>query len=342
MGKRLCALILFILSLNVFADTKEEITPPVGPYVKCGANVFITGEFLWWKGMQEGLSYATSGVLVQPGTTLTSSGKVHKVHDSWNPGFRVGIGFYPGHDGWDLYARYTWYYSNTADTASNQEGNMVLIGLSLDSLANITVTGVTHAKSTWDLHYNTADLELGRNFFLSRFLKTRLFAGLRGTWNNQDWKTRYSSNQVAIGNSGSLPGKIVVDQKQEVWGIGIRMGGNGTWTFYKGWSIVSDASFAGIWVDYDNHRKDTISQTVPGNTSTINIKYEPNSTLFNLDLMLGIKGEWWLYNEAFHLSAQLGWENQIWLDYGNFIFLNRNSNGNLTFTGLTAKLRFDF
>lgn len=342
MGKKLATLILFILSLSAFADTKEEITPPVGPFVKNGANFFITGEFLWWKGIQENLNYATSGVLVQPGTSLTSSGKVHKVDHSWNPGFRVGLGYYPGHDGWDLYARYTWYYSSSRDIASRQDGNMVPIGLSLDSLTNMTVTGITHAKSSWDLHYNTIDLELGRNFFLSKFVKTRLFAGLRGTWNSQDWKTHYRSNQVAFGSGSPLPGNILVDQKEDTWGIGIRMGVNGTWTFYKGWSIVSDVSFAGVWVDYDNHRKDTITQTGIGTAITTNIKSDPNSTLFNLELMLGLRGEWWMYNEAFHLSTQVGWENQIWLDYGNFIYLNHSGNGDLTFSGITARLRFDF
>lgn len=341
MGKKLLALVLFTLSLSLFAQEREEITPPAGPFVKNGADLFFTGEFLWWKGIQEGLSYATSGILVQPGTTV-SSGKVHKVHSSWNPGFRIGLGWYPGHDGWDLYARYTWYYSHTKDHASNSEGNMVPIGLSLDNLTNVSVTGVTDAKSHWDLHYHTVDIELGRNFFLSKFLKTRLFAGLRGTWNHQNWNTGYQSEQIAFGDGRGLPGSIRVDQSQKTWGIGIRMGVNGTWTFYKGWSIVSNASFSGIWVDYANHRRDQFTQTNLGTATTMNIKSDPNSTLFNLDLMLGLRGEWWFCQDAFHLSAQAGWENQIWLDYGNFIYLNRNSNGDLTFTGLTAKLRFDF
>jgi hypothetical protein len=342
MGKKLLTLILFIFSFNVFAHTSEEITPPVGPFVKKGADVFITTEFLWWKGIQEGLSYAISGALVQPGSSLTASGKIHKVHYSWNPGFRVGIGFYPGHDGWDLYARYTWYHSHTTDRTSDEGGNIAPVGFFWDSLSNITIEGITRAKSTWDLHYNTVDLELGRNFFLSRFLKTRLFAGLRGTWNHQDWKTYFLSNQVTFGKGNALPGSMTVNQKQETWGIGIRMGINGTWTFYRGWSIVSDASFAGIWTDYNNHRKDTIAQTGMGSATTVNIKSDPNSNLFNLELMLGLRGEWWLYNDAYHLSLQAGWENQIWLDYGNFIYLNRSGSGDLTFTGLTAKLRFDF
>ncbi|MCB1115490.1 MAG: hypothetical protein KDK71_03375 [Chlamydiia bacterium] len=341
MKKKCLFLLLFIFSLNLFGTQHEEITPPVGPYVKGGINVFVTGEFLWWKGMQEGLSYASSGVLIQSGTT-TSSGRVHKIDPSWNPGFRIGIGFYPGHDGWDLYGRYTWYHGDGADQATRLDGNMLPIGTVYDSLSSVTVQSITHAKSHWDLHYNVVDLELGRNFFLSNYLKTRLFAGLRGVWNSQDWKTYYTSNQLAINGGAATFGTIVTDQDQDTWGLGIRMGGQGTWTFYKGYSIVADASFAGIWIDYDNHRKDSAYQPSTLTRLQSTIKSDPNSNLFNLDLMLGLRGEWWLYDDTYHLSIQGGWENQIWLHYGNFIFLNRNNRGDLTFSGFSAKLRFDF
>lgn len=340
MSKKLLFFIFFFLSLSAFAEKQEEITPPAGPFIKGGADLFVTGEFLWWKGIQERLNYAITGVLVQPGTTLSTSGKVYKVHYPWNPGFRVGIGFYPGHDGWDLYARYTWYHSHSTDRASNRSGNMVSIGSYIGGLTHIQINGITSARSDWDLHYNVVDLELGRNFFLSKFLKTRLFAGLRGTFNSQNWNTHYHSNEIIFGSNGPLPGIIQTKQDQDTWGVGIRMGGNLTWTFYKAWSLVSDASFTGIWVEYDNHRRDILSQTGVGSTTTVNIKSDPNSTLFNIDLMLGFKGEWWFYDDTYHLSAQAGWENQLWLHYGNFIFIN--GNGDLSFSGLTAKLRFDF
>ncbi|MCP5506617.1 MAG: hypothetical protein H7A38_07020 [Chlamydiales bacterium] len=342
MGKRLVAFVLFTLSLSLFAQEREEITPPAGPFVKGGADVFITGEFLWWKGIQEGLSYATTGVLVESGTNVTSAGKVHKVDYSWNPGFRVGIGFYPGHDGWDLFARYTWYHSSATDSVSRPDGNMAPGTFSFDTLSNINVGGFTNAKSHWSLHYNIIDLELGRNFFLSRSLQTRLFAGLRGAWNHQDWKLHYLTNQIVFGDNDPLPGTMDVLQQQKTWGIGIRMGMNGTWTFYKGWSIVSDASVAGIWVDYNNHRKDTITQAETGSTVTTQLKSDPNSSLVNLELMLGLRGEWWFSEEAYHLSVQAGWENQIWINYGKFIYLFQNYSGDLTFSGLSAKLRFDF
>ncbi len=342
MAKKIFFLAFFILSINAFAEKQEMITLPAGPFVKKGAGLFITAEFLWWKGIQERLNYATTGVLIQPGTNITSPGKVHSVHSPWNPGFRIGMGFYPGHDGWDLYARYTWFHSGSTNHASNREGNMLPVSLFLGGPRSLQVNGVTTARSQWDLHYNVVDLELGRHFFFSKFLSARLFAGLRGTWNHQDWNTRYRSNHIIINGGAPLSGEIKTNQDQDTWGIGIRVGVNSGWTFCKGWSIVSDASFAGVWIDYDNKRRDSIAQTGFGRAIIANINSDPNSTLFNLDLMLGLRGEWWFCNERYHLSAQTGWENQVWLHYGNFILFNGHGNGDLTFSGLTAKLRFDF
>ncbi len=343
MTKKILFLALFIFTVKVLAGENQETTPATTPIPITiqKVDLYLTGEFLWWKGIQEGLNYATTGVLVQPGTTI-SSGKVHSVDYPWKPGFRVGLGFYPGHDGWDLYARYTYFHSSSTARAQNSAGNMLPITVTLSGVTNVQIQGVTSARSSWHLHYNVVDLELGKALYLSRFLSIRLFAGLRGTWTDQDWNTHYRSNQITFGGGGALPGTITTRQTQDNWGIGLRMGANGNWIFYKGWSIVSDISFAGVWVDYDVTRRDRITQTGVASASTANIKSTPDTAIVNIDLMLGLKGSWWFKNERYHLSLQVGWENQTWINYGQFIFLTGSNNGDLTFTGLTTRLRFDF
>jgi hypothetical protein len=334
--------IYFLLIFKTFAQEQRVITPPAGPFVKNGANVFVTGEFLWWQAIQEKLKYAATGVLATSGTTITSSGKVYRMDYPWKPGFRIGIGFYPSHDGWDLYARYTWFHSSSTSRAKSGSGNLIPISVTLNNITNSQVSQITSARSLWDLHYNTVDIELGRNFFLSRFLLARLFFGLRGNWINQDWNTRYIANQVTLGNIGPLPGVVTTNQDHDTWGIGIRMGTNVTWTFIKGWSLASDIAFSGLWNDYDVHRHDRFQIEGLQATTTTNISNDPDSIIAAVELMLGLKGEWYFQEERYHLLAQAGWESQIWINYGNFIYYFGQSNGNLSFNGLTVKFRFDF
>ena len=201
----------FLLIFKGFAQEKEVITPPAGPFVKNGYDVFITAAFLYWQAIQERLTYATTGIGVN------TSGRVHSIDYPWEPGFRVGIGFYPKHDGWDSTARYTWLHSHSADRASGT--NIVPFTLTFDGFSSTQVSQITSARSSWDLHYNVIDLEIGRNFFLSKLLATRLFFGLKGTWINQDWSTRYHANAVTLGTVGPAPGTVTTNQDHDTWGV---------------------------------------------------------------------------------------------------------------------------
>lgn len=346
MKGKVCSLLLFLLSICHLAlaepPPEREITPSVGPYVKNGWDVFVTAEFLWWQAIQEQLTYAQSGVLVQPGTSSTSSGKVYKPDFSWDPGFRVGLGFYPGHNGWDLYANYTWLHSSSTDTASSGNGTLAPVVLIPSGLSNTSVSQITKARSQWDFHFNVIDLELGRNFYLSRSLAVRPYAGLKGTWQDQDWKTRYTAGQVVINNSAPLPGNVRTRQDQDVWGIGIRMGANGSWYFCKGWGLVTNIAFSGVWMDYDNDRKDTFRQNNTASATTVNVRKDNDSVKAVIEMMLGLRGEWWFQQERYHFALQAGWEAQVWINTGNFIYLYGSSQGDLSLNGLTVKARFDF
>jgi len=42
---------------------KRSVTPDAGPRVQNGYDLTTTVDFIWWKARQDGLAYATSGVL---------------------------------------------------------------------------------------------------------------------------------------------------------------------------------------------------------------------------------------------------------------------------------------
>jgi len=149
----------------------------------------------WWKPTQQGLEYASSGVINNLGESLTARGNVHSPNFSFTPGFKVGLGVNLPYDGWDLTAEYTW----------------------------------------------------------------------------------------------------------------IR----------------------------DNHNKDTVSKS-NGNIS-------PSVFIgSNLEFQLGMMGQWWFSNDDYHLAVSLGYDQQVWINYGNFIYLIDNGQADLSLHGLTLKFRFDF
>ena len=336
----LICIFLAFSGLAVCDEPEQEITPPTGPYVKNGVDVYTTLEFLYWKAIQDGLCYADTGVAVVPGTTA-SSGKIHRPDFPWHPGFRVGLGYYPPLDGWDLYANYTFFRSSSTDRAKNSIGNMVPIGLLFPGLTTLNVNQVTAASNHWDLRFNSVDLELGRGFYLSRFLTFRLFSGLKFTWQDQEVRNKYTANQVTLGNT-TLPGIAHSKQDQGLWGVGIRFGGNGNWYFFRSLSIATKVAVSGVWLDYDNTRKDQYQQF--GNPALVVNRFTSNMDTIKavMELFLGLHGEWWLKDDRYHLALQGGFDEQLWFHLGQFLFFPTRSQGDFSMFGLTIKARLDF
>ncbi|WP_420421464.1 Lpg1974 family pore-forming outer membrane protein [Simkania sp.] len=343
MRAKILSLICILLAFSrlvVSDEPQQEITPPTGPYVKNGVNIYTTLEFLYWKAIQDGLCYADSGVAVVPGTTV-SSGKVHRPDFPWRPGFRVGLGYYPPLDGWDLYANYTFLRSSSTDRAKNSVGNMIPVGLLFPGLTTVNVNQVTAARNHWDLHFNSVDLELGRSFYLSRFLSFRLFSGLKFTWQDQEVNNKYTANRITLGNT-TLPGIARSKHDQDLWGVGIRLGGNGNWYFFRSLSLATKVAVSGVWLDYDNTRKDQYEHF--GNPALVVNKFTSNMDTIKavMELFLGLHGEWWLKDDRYHLALQGGFDEQLWFHLGQFLFFPSRSHGDFSMFGLTIKARFDF
>ena len=63
---------------------------------------------------------------------------------------------------------------------------------------------------------------------------------------------------------------------------------------------------------------------------------------FAAEFQFGMMGEWWLSNNSYHLDMSAAYDQQVWMNYGNMIFLTDHETGDLSLHGLRLKLRFDF
>ena len=86
------------------------ITPRVDLIKDTGMIWFLTGDYTYWTARERGLEYAVShaaqGANAQEGA---SGGKEYHIGNKWTSGFKVGLGTNFCHDGWDVYAEYTWF-----------------------------------------------------------------------------------------------------------------------------------------------------------------------------------------------------------------------------------------
>lgn len=324
----------------------RHVTPAAGPRVAHGANAFLTADFIWWKATQDGLRYALGNVLTSSTSTLSGRGKVKTPDFSWDPGFKVGLGVNLPYDGWDIYLQYTWLQSNGNKSRMRDAAGNIQQGILMGSL-NGQGSGfaeLTEAFSRWDFHLNVLDVELGRSYYLSRYVILRPFGGLKWTWQDQDWAVDYSANELTLQGSPSNPGFVHMRQDMDLWGVGVRTGLNSQWNLAEHWSIFANGAVAAVWTDYDVDRIDTARLNTQTTATTI-LKNGADDYYVRgvLEFQLGIRAEWWFSDEDYHFSIAAAYEQQVWLSQGNYIYLiDYNGGGDLSLHGLTVKFRFDF
>ena len=300
-----------------FPDCKRaklNPTPPAGPAVCRDWNPFITADFIYWTARQEGLVHA--GTISESGEHI----KIKELDWKWDPGFKVGLGFNLPHDGWDIYAEYIWLRTS----ATRSVGSSQSIVIDTEPLLG-------SSSARWRLRFNDIHLEMGRNSYLSQFLKMRLHVGLQGAWVDQ----KYRVNQVILADSSNYRLRM----KHNFWGVGLRSGIDSAFQFDSNWSLYGNLALSLLWGCFDLDRRTQISLN---NVITSNLKIDGDVYSIEpiVDLQIGFRYQDWFEEGNYHLLIQAGWENQVWVLHNHYLKIDHA--GDLFMQGLVVRVRFDF
>jgi hypothetical protein len=307
-----------------------------------GWNLFLDTEFLWWVAKEDGLYYAQNKftneetTAVPPDDTINFDGHLEKVHPHWHPGFRIGLGGNMSYDEWDIFLNWTWFRSH----AETERRGLLLVlwgHPDVDSPGN-TGQGALTAKGDWKLHYNVLDLELGRAFWVGKYLSLRPFFGLRGAWIDQRFKIHYDLTTTPITD-------VRLKAESDFEGGGIRAGFDARFALLGGWSFYGLASASMLYGHYNcdfrekwDHVKIAVSEDG---------FHQAASTA---QLALGVRWDGYVHHDRYHFGLYAGWEQNIWFGVNkmNHFFSGlhegdlQQMNSDLTLQGGTFGVRFDF
>jgi len=337
----------------------NQITPDANPKPDDWFNPYVTADFIYWKAYEEGLAYAYDGVPNAPTAVPPSagSGKVFRPKFRWEPGFKIGVGNKFDHDGWDLYAQYTWLRSHAKDEEEEGEcceTETVLAKsnywLSTAACPEAILMGEEGAR--WNLNsFNVLDLELGRDFYVSKFLTLRPFAGLKFSWMHQKYKVKYS-DILFVGDQGGQPSSLTtiplgsnvdLEFKQKEFGVGLRFGMDTAWYFCKWLGAYGDFAVTGLWNHFKERREVEVHTPAGLEYDSERIRDKVYDVTGVLEVGLGLFFEWTFCKDAYMFNLAAGWETQVWFNQNNMIFLmNNNAPGNLSFQGFTLEAGFAF
>ncbi len=307
-----------------------------GPKVHSGARLDVLAEFLYLR-RNDSVQMYFGGVVTAPNTNVPDEPvAIHYLGGDFEPGVRLALGLDFAHDGWDMQFAYTWWrsdYSHTVrPTPAQGFVNFDTFFVDFNAGGNYSVSESNYSER---VTLNTWDLNLGRNFYVSRFLTLRPCIGIVSTYIPLSIRSRIEYLQT--GNPAT-PGI----SNSHVYGNGLGFGGKvgcaANWYFAKQWSVKTDYSVSLLWTRFHSHFKDVISVNTGEFTTADTRAYFSEAVTWH-QLFLGLSWDMFLRQQRSQLQFYVGWEFDTGLE-------NRLSwDGQIDFMsiqGLRLGGRFDF
>ncbi|HSX03216.1 MAG TPA: Lpg1974 family pore-forming outer membrane protein [Rhabdochlamydiaceae bacterium] len=369
-------------------DMPMAVNPSVHPFTDeaCCCDV---GEYLltvagfYWQAAEDGLEFGVESKVVAPtaaATTVSAASLIDAHYLSpefkWKPGFKIGLGYYTTHDGWDVNLLWT-HYNGRATKSVDDESDTNVTLLPLWSAfgpatdAGGTILWASQANTSLRIDLNLYDLELGREFYTSKMLTLRPHIGFRGATIYQKYEIDYLGG-IWDGSPSLLTGGPFtneVNMKNRFYGGGVRAGLDTNWWFGccpldacpSNWGFFGNLALSLIYgkfkVEHKEFNQSPLAVTGFAKTPILETDENFHSVRAMLDLALGIEWLSLFRDSNYGIQFQLAWEfhqffnqNQLWrvnrigdsstTVHGENVFAQ--SRGDLSTQGVTLTAKFTF
>jgi hypothetical protein len=302
-----------------------------------GYGLFITADLLYWHLYEGGTDFAVSQKITGPRNFPNVSGKSTHLRFDWDFGFRLGGGYHFEHDAWDAYVNFTWFQTDASRHVSSP-GDLSLQKGAINTLLASEIRG------HWDVHNYVIDLEVGRRFFVSKFLSFRPQFGIETAWifQRRHFSMKKPFDIITQSTSDSIHGKC------HDWGIGPRAGVEGTWFFTTHFSVFGSINGALLWSHFETKNKENVG--IPfGEITGVEVRDAFHRLVPNVQMATGFSWDSNLSEDRFHLGIKLGYEFQYWWRQNQFLneqqslfYGLQHESNDMSINGVTFDVRFDF
>lgn len=317
------------------------INPPARPVVRDGIDLWIQADALFMHATEDGINYG----IKQNNSVAYVDGRVKNVSYDWTWGWRAGAGFNLPHDGWDMLLNYTWFRSNENDSTNGDSAESIYQTWTNANQGATANNLAAHAAGHSHLKFDYLDFQMGREFFVSKWLTLRPFVGARGLWTHRNLNVSYKGGSVTTSSVEKIQEKF----NNRFRGGGLLAGLDTQWGLGTGWSFYGDLGLALI---YGVQRLHQTQDTAPGGVSTRFTHAHDASTTVRtmIDLAFGLRWDHLFNDDAYRIRLQLGWEQHLLPSFGRDLNFVDNvvkgkfvyNQGDLAISGLTLQARFDF
>ncbi len=346
-------------------EQKQTSYPSASPQPKKGIDLFVFGDFFGWQMNEEGIPIAikTQNPFVFPDfLEVLQHGKVKNLKFERDFGSRLGLGYNWNRDKIDN--RLTWlrFFTSQNRVLHAGSGQLQPVQLQPNDIVSplpgaIPSPGAGFAKVHGHgyLHLNQIDLDLGRAFYVGKWVSLRPQFGIRTTWLQQHISVNYTDNQglSAVQVPRLLPGNSYsVKKKSRWWGIGPEAGMEMRLALGKGFELLGNLAGA---IEYGFHTlkekdKNTTVEDAGLDSSLVSVRDNFRMSHPIFDLLVGVGWDYMFEGDRCHLRLEAGWEQHIYYSQKQFLnFVDNVAIGNFvtelgdkTFQGWNVAFRLDF
>lgn len=298
----------------------------------CDGDFLITVAGFYWRADQDGLEYAVLNKL-QGTDGTTANEALNNLVDAhyltpghkWDFGFKLGLGYSNQCDGWDANLIWTKFRDNAVkqDNADPSDNQTFIPLWSAFAPANAGMAPILFSDkidTSWKVDLNLVDLELGRDFWMSKYVALRPYLGLRFAWIEQDFEIEYQGGSWSNLINDLLYNEVV-DLDNDFHGVGVRSGLGSTWNLGCGWALNGNVAISIIYGRF--HTKQNENLRLASSPFTKNKILESfddfRASRAIADMGLGVQWSSLFCECRYSLTIGLGWEqhlffnqNQLW------------------------------
>jgi hypothetical protein len=329
----------------------------------CPADFYVNASFLIMQAKEDGLEFAirdsdAAGLPISHGEVLGIS---HNDSDyGYNPGVRVGMGFYMNHDAWTIDLDWTWLNITESQSYSTPSGVLIPLWLppyAQDATGTFSPIGGPDStwkgiSAIWNAHYNTLDAKLGKPYHISRSVIFKPHFGLRAGWIDQHFSVHHGGS---FDNPHSSLNGVVAHGQNDFWGIGARAGLDSEWVVGKGWQLFGNIAGSMLFGKFDIEQNLSLNGSGDIHNYGFDLDYDYYQNVPNMELQLGIAWNKYFNKNKYRIGVAAAYEFHEWFDqfnmrkffgytYSSTQFQWQNdsvSRGNLTLNGFSVKLQLD-
>lgn len=297
-------------------------------------------DYLYWQASEDGLEYALKQTAETP---FGIQGKVDSIDFPFKNGFRIGGGMVLPRYDWQIEVDWTRFFNYFREESQQSAvGNPSLTGLWMSPVGHGYI-GWGGADFSWDLKFDSLDIDLLRIGFANPNFSLAPRLGLKRAWIKQHFHVRYETGYDPL--SGLLANAFYdVRFSNDFRGIGPRVGLDTHLWMGWGFNIGANAAAALVYGAMHSHRIDVSSQFG-------GIDLAENVNRFRPMAQGEISLEWSkCVDDLVRIQLCVGFEAQYWWGQNQLRTQVSSSlppsslkaNGGLTLKGLDLHARFDF